>query len=181
MSSYNPLKQEVECSAKLNDERNATTPRSPTDLNTLEPVLYIDDNPKETPEMMASTLYELNLNSLPFSATDIGTGDDYKIKVQKERAHYQQKMAHQTKQQYKPLTLEEFASAVRLEKGIMNPDDFKVESGASGYNGDGSWQKGCLRDSYRVLGGPPKLPLKIPVGMTNEEFYQLNRGKQRTI
>lgn len=164
-----------------NSNNNSHSHRSSFDFNPLKTEIEVVQKQEIVPlpprKDTLESLDSIDLNNLPFSADDIGGN----FSLKNEKIKIIQKKEISNKLNYKRLTPEEYKLAMRLEQGIIRPEDFKIDSGASEYNGDGTWNKSCLRDSYRVMGVAPKLPPRIPIGMTNEEYYIINRDKLQTI
>ncbi|CCH43571.1 hypothetical protein BN7_3124 [Wickerhamomyces ciferrii] len=152
---------------------------SPKDKLNNEEIIHRDEEPEglEEPEVNvysieSSKLEELDLNSLPFSADSIGS--TVVTKLEKVKAEDQRKKRREAKAAYERLSPSAFAIMNRLEQGRAKRDDFRVDNGVSDYKGDGTWGKGRLSDAVYTE-GRPVLPPKIPIGMSSEEYYMLNR------
>lgn len=161
-----PLKSHThnsrENSATSESSANTTFSRSGVDLSslTLDEPLKADD---------------LDLSNVPFSASSIGTSKlSSEQQLQLMRKEHARKKEEDFKTNYVPVSPEMYALVDRLEKGLVTRRDFEVDEGVSMYNGDGTWKRGCLRDSVPT-NAPPVLPPKIPVGMRPEEFFVLNK------
>jgi hypothetical protein len=124
----------------------------------------------ELTNLSSPKLEELDINSLPFSAGSIGRNEPQKTEVL--RKQYEKKRAE--KIEYNTFPPEVYAFLDRLQKGNARPEDFDIERGVSEYNGDGTWSRGCLRDSVQT-DEPPILPPKVPMGMTGEEYFVLQK------
>jgi hypothetical protein len=124
----------------------------------------------ELTDLSTPKLEELDINSLPFSAGSIGTNEPQKTDVL--RKQYEKKRVERI--EYNKFLPEVYAFLDRLQKGNAWPEDFDIERGVSEYNGDGTWSRGCLRDSVQT-DEPPMLPPKVPMGMTGEEYFVLQK------
>ncbi|CEP20894.1 unnamed protein product [Cyberlindnera jadinii] len=108
--------------------------------------------------------------SLPFSAVDIGAQAPQKVEVLRE----QHEIDRVKNLKYTSFPPEVFSFLDRLQKQNVKHEDFIIDKGISGYNGDGTWSRGCLRD-FPHDEEAPCLPPKIPIGMVGEEYFVLNK------
>lgn len=142
----------------------------PDTPDSVQPTLFSRSSAELNPNDRTPSLEELDLSTLPFSAGSIGTKEPEKLGVL--RVKYEEERLDNLK--YTSYPPEVYAFLDRLEKGNASPSDFVIEGGVSDYKGDGTWGRGCLRDSIPAS-EPPCLPPKIPVGMEGPEYFVLEK------
>lgn len=158
---------------EVNGNSEKELPELPIDIE-VDDTVEIEENIPDISALSfdSDSISQIDLAKLPFSADSIGTQvatklDELKLQQEKEREEESKKM-------YTRLSTEAFSIISRLERGSARPQDFEVEGGASEYRGDGTWGRGRLTDAV-YTGERPKLPPRIPHGMSAEEYYVLER------
>ncbi|KAH3679135.1 hypothetical protein WICMUC_001145 [Wickerhamomyces mucosus] len=119
--------------------------------------------------------FDINISGIPFSADSIGSENPSKMDQLKHKSLNEKK----SKTNYEKLSPEKYSLFQKLRAKSINPEVLRIDPGLSEYNGKGSWSRDNIKPwNYNVSENKcPKIPPKITLGMTDEEFFAINHEK----
>lgn len=125
-------------------------------------------SPQRKPPPLDDQLSELSIN-LPFSADSIGNEKQIATtKCENGDSIIDPKY-------HAPTPNEQFFREMRLQSGVPKEQDLKLDLGDSSYVGNGEWSK--TRFSPSRFSRKPQIPVKVPLGLSESEYYMLEREK----
>lgn len=116
---------------------------------------------------------ELESVDVPFSAGSIGleNGD----LAEQLRQSTRQQLRQSYRDNYVPIAAESFQALTRIDRAQYTASDFKIDPGLSFYSDNAKWSRVRVAHETVPPHAPrPKLPPKIPIGMSFPEYAATN-------
>lgn len=129
--------------------------------------------------MSSSRFSDLDIE-IPYSADSIGAVDEKSLHTRNHKLPtlpngLKEDEVFQSKY-HAPKPDKKLLQRYRLESGMVREGDLNIEPGASDYRGDGLWGVSNLQDEFSPSRfGRPRVPAKTPIGLTNEEYYVIDK------
>lgn len=156
---------------------NLPPPPPPKKMGSSPDVLPLSPrkSPQRKPPPLDDQFSEVSIN-LPFSADSIGNDTKGMVRCDKGRELEKEKSDSIIDPKYHaPTPNEQFYREMRLQSGVPKEQDLTIDVGDSSYAGNGEWSQ--TRFSPSRFSRKPQIPVKVPLGMSESEYYMLEREK----